>query len=195
MCIRDQYYMRGSTKWRSLKDWHHQAKKKFTKDWRRWKEKFSFNVSLVVKENELSKLQLFKYLIGNDGRESYNTLRFEKEEKDRTLKLAIIVVLKKMKLCSYLDSTLGNMRQMRQLKHILPNCKHMLNKINKRSRKPMEFKQKNKQCKYCGKHHEMKQGKYPPYDKRAVSDINSTISKIRTLHLPNMAPPSRRKLT
>ena len=39
----------------------------------------------------------------------------------------------------------------------------MLNKINKRSRKPMEFKQKNKQCKYCGKHHEMKQGKYPPY--------------------------------
>lgn len=46
-------------------------------------------MSLVVKENELSKLQLFKYLIGNDGRESYNTLRFEKEEKDRTLKLAL----------------------------------------------------------------------------------------------------------
>ena len=68
-----------------------------------------------------------------------------------------------MKLCSYLESTLGKMRQMRQLKRISPNCKHMLNKINKRSRKPMEFKQKNKQCIYCGKHHEMKQGKYPPY--------------------------------
>ena len=65
------------------------GKKNITKDWRRWKEKFSFNVSLVVKENELSKLQLFRYLIGNDGRESYNTLRFEKEEKDRTLKLAL----------------------------------------------------------------------------------------------------------
>lgn len=46
----------------------------------------------------------------------------------RLMLLTIIVVLKKMKLCSYLDSTLGNMRQMRQLKRISPNCKHMLTK-------------------------------------------------------------------
>ena len=44
-----------------------------------------------------------------------------------------------------------------------------VNKINKRSRKHTEFKkqvsdkQKHKQCKYCGKYHEMKREKCPAY--------------------------------
>ena len=63
--------------------------KNIAEDLRKWKEEFSLYVSLTVKEDEHSKLQLFKYLIGNDGREIYNTLRFEKEEKDRTLKMAL----------------------------------------------------------------------------------------------------------
>ena len=100
--------------------------KNIAEDWRKWKEEFSLYVSLTVKEDEHSKLQLFKYLIGNDGREIYNTLRFEKEEKDRTLKMAldastIIVVLRKMKRWNDSDSTLGNKRQVRQLKRISPN--------------------------------------------------------------------------
>lgn len=40
-----------------------------------------------MKEKEdKAKLQLLKYLIGADSREIYNTLKFDKEEKDRALK-------------------------------------------------------------------------------------------------------------
>ena len=45
--------------------------KNLAEDWRKWKEEFSLYVSLTVKDDEPSKLQLFKYLIGSDGREIY----------------------------------------------------------------------------------------------------------------------------
>ena len=76
-----------------------------------------------------------------------------------------------------------------------------VNKINKRSRKPTEFKkqvsgkQKYKQSKYCGRYHEMKQKNVQFTDKLVKSVINSTIMKINALHLPNMVPTSRRKIT
>ena len=74
-------------------------------------------------------------------------------------------------------------------------------KINKRSRKPTEFiklvsdKQKHNQCKYCGKSMKWREKNVQLTVKRAESIVNPTISKISALHLPNMAPLSRRKLT
>ena len=68
----------------------------------------------------------------------------------------------------------------------------------KRSRKPTEFKkqvsdkQKHKQYKYCGKYNEMKWS-VQLTEKRAESV--ETILKVSALHLPNMAQPSRGKLT
>ena len=85
-------------------------------------------MSLTVRGDEPSKFQLLKYLIGNDCREIYNTLRFEKEEKDRILKMALNLFdnycrPKKKKLWSDSDSTKGYKRQVKQLKRISPNRK------------------------------------------------------------------------
>ncbi|XP_061178377.1 uncharacterized protein K02A2.6-like [Saccostrea echinata] len=211
-------------------------------DWRKWKEEFSLYVSLTVKDEEASKLQLFKYLIGSDGREIYNTLKFEKEEKDRTLKMALeafdkycrpkknetverfrfntrkqeagetietyITELKTLAstcnfgqvadslirdriVCRIVNTHLRE-RLLRKLDLSLDKCVDMcraaeitkqgisvldgssaltpaINKIIKQStRKPDEKKQasekqKYKQCKFCGKYHELKKEKCPAY--------------------------------
>lgn len=38
-----------------------------------------------MRKKDVAKLQLLKYLISADGRYIYSTLKFDKEEKDRTL--------------------------------------------------------------------------------------------------------------
>lgn len=38
-----------------------------------------------MRKKDVAKLQLLKYLISADGRDIYSTLKFDKEEKDRTL--------------------------------------------------------------------------------------------------------------
>ncbi|XP_069128453.1 uncharacterized protein [Argopecten irradians] len=45
---------------------------------------------LTLKETEeTEKLKMFKYLIGSDGREIYNNIKWDKEEKDRTMNDAL----------------------------------------------------------------------------------------------------------
>lgn len=38
-----------------------------------------------MRKKDVAKLQLLKYLISAEGRDIYSTLKFDKEEKDRTL--------------------------------------------------------------------------------------------------------------
>lgn len=38
-----------------------------------------------MRKKDVAKLPLLKYLISADGRDIYSTLKFDKEEKDRTL--------------------------------------------------------------------------------------------------------------
>lgn len=38
-----------------------------------------------MRKKDVAKLQLLKYLLSADGRDIYSTLKYDKEEKDRTL--------------------------------------------------------------------------------------------------------------
>ncbi|XP_077862889.1 uncharacterized protein LOC144345112 [Saccoglossus kowalevskii] len=54
--------------------------------WKRWKEELTLYTELVLTETqENKKCKLFLYLIGKEGREIYETMKFEKEEKDLKL--------------------------------------------------------------------------------------------------------------
>lgn len=51
-------------------------------DWRKQRDEFGLHAFLLMHEK---KRQLLKHLICADGRDIYSTLKFDKEEKDRTL--------------------------------------------------------------------------------------------------------------
>ncbi|XP_070567222.1 uncharacterized protein [Ptychodera flava] len=54
--------------------------------WKRWKEELSLYVDLTMAGKEESqKCKLFLYLIGREGREIHETMKFDSEEKDRKL--------------------------------------------------------------------------------------------------------------
>lgn len=38
-----------------------------------------------MRKKDVAKIQLLKYLLSADGRDIYSTLKYDKEEKDRTL--------------------------------------------------------------------------------------------------------------
>ena len=54
--------------------------------WKKWREDITLYLDLTTKTDQKErKVKLFLYLIGSKGREIYETMQFEKEEKDRTL--------------------------------------------------------------------------------------------------------------
>lgn len=57
------------------------------KEWRAWKEELELYAKLAMREeNDASKIELLKYLIGPEGREVFKTLTMEGTEGSRTLK-------------------------------------------------------------------------------------------------------------
>lgn len=61
-----------------------------SEDWKKWKEEFSLYVDLALKDKEeLEKVKMFTYLISSEGREIYNTMKWDDEEKDRALATVI----------------------------------------------------------------------------------------------------------
>ena len=58
--------------------------------WRKWREEFTLYCDLALSEaEEIDQIKMFKYLVGPEGREIYNTQRWEKEEKHRTMKIVL----------------------------------------------------------------------------------------------------------
>ena len=54
--------------------------------WKKWKEEITLYLALATKADEKErKVKFFLYLIGSKGREIYETMQFQTEEKDRTL--------------------------------------------------------------------------------------------------------------
>ncbi|CAG2226646.1 unnamed protein product [Mytilus edulis] len=53
--------------------------------WKRWKEEVELYIDLTMdSEDEKAKVKMFLYLVGNQGREVYETLTFEHPPNDRT---------------------------------------------------------------------------------------------------------------
>ena len=54
--------------------------------WKRWKQELEFNMDLAMNgREEATKVKLFLYLIGSQGREIYDTMTFEVPASERTL--------------------------------------------------------------------------------------------------------------
>ncbi|XP_019633266.1 PREDICTED: uncharacterized protein LOC109476703 [Branchiostoma belcheri] len=61
--------------------------KNLASTWHRWKEEIELYLDLTVKaDNQKKRKKMFLYVIGQESREVYETLTFEKEEAERTLK-------------------------------------------------------------------------------------------------------------
>ena len=51
--------------------------------WKKWKEEITLYLALATKADEKErKVKFFLYLIGSKGREIYETMQFQTEEKD-----------------------------------------------------------------------------------------------------------------
>ena len=58
----------------------------FSDSWKRWKQELEFNMDLAMNgREEATKVKLFLYLIGSQGREIYDTMAFEVPASERTL--------------------------------------------------------------------------------------------------------------
>ena len=54
--------------------------------WKKWRDEITLYLNLATKTEEKErKVKLFLYFIGSKGREIYETMEFETEEKERTL--------------------------------------------------------------------------------------------------------------
>lgn len=55
--------------------------------WRRWKEEMELYLELAMAgQQEATKVKLLLYIMGSQGREIYNTISFENDEAERTVK-------------------------------------------------------------------------------------------------------------
>lgn len=58
--------------------------------WKRWRNEVELYMELaMVGKNEETKVKLFLYIVGNQGREIYETLSFDQEPEERSLKCVI----------------------------------------------------------------------------------------------------------
>ena len=58
----------------------------FSDSWKRWKQELEFNMDLAMNgREEATKIKLFLYLNGIQGREIYDTMAFEVPASERTL--------------------------------------------------------------------------------------------------------------
>ncbi|XP_060070555.1 uncharacterized protein K02A2.6-like [Ylistrum balloti] len=59
-------------------------------DWTKWREEFLLFTELALKgAEEQEKLKMFKYILGSEGREIYKTLKWDVDEKEITVNIAL----------------------------------------------------------------------------------------------------------